>query len=59
LLVSAYDDQQLACADQMPMIENQFNDNNNSNSANSSGNHTALKAVLLNFYDNERPIHKG
>jgi peptidoglycan/xylan/chitin deacetylase (PgdA/CDA1 family) len=54
LLVSAYDNQQLAFATQKPTIKNQFNNNTNSNPANSNGNNAAPKVVLLNFYDDEK-----
>jgi peptidoglycan/xylan/chitin deacetylase (PgdA/CDA1 family) len=48
----AYDDQQLAFANQTTMTNNQIN--NNDKPANGNSNSTTPKVVILNFYDDEK-----
>jgi hypothetical protein len=48
----AYDDQQQAFTNQTTMTKTQIN--NNDNPANGNSNGTTTKAVILNFYDDEK-----
>ena len=48
----AYDDRQLAFANQTTMTKNQIN--NNDNPANAYSNSTTPKVAILNFYDDEK-----